>query len=189
MIVFLGAGASRAFEIPTTKEFIALFEKEAGGSDLYNDIKTSISADLFDLESLMTVLDDLSKPEQELLKVISPYTSRFLLGKHKQDDPMYYQKAEIQNTAKELLQQLRKIIRRECLMAVKDRTPSIIRTYDAFFDSADQLATSHTGTGDTGRRYPSELGIFTTNYDTCGLHPYDWTDRVRRVWRGSPLFS
>ena len=22
-----------------------------------------------------------------------------------------------------------------------------------------------------------------------GLHPYDWTDRVRRVWRGNPLFS
>jgi len=22
-----------------------------------------------------------------------------------------------------------------------------------------------------------------------GLHPYDWTDRVRRAWRGSPLFS
>jgi len=23
----------------------------------------------------------------------------------------------------------------------------------------------------------------------AGLHPYDWTDRVRRVWRGNPLFS
>jgi len=22
-----------------------------------------------------------------------------------------------------------------------------------------------------------------------GLHPYDWTDRVRRVWRGMSLFS
>ena len=22
-----------------------------------------------------------------------------------------------------------------------------------------------------------------------GLHPYDWTGRVRRVWRGNPLFS
>ena len=22
-----------------------------------------------------------------------------------------------------------------------------------------------------------------------GLHPYDWTDRVRRVWRGNLLFS
>jgi len=22
-----------------------------------------------------------------------------------------------------------------------------------------------------------------------GLHPYDWTDKVRIVWRGNPLFS
>ena len=22
-----------------------------------------------------------------------------------------------------------------------------------------------------------------------GLHPYDWTDTVRRVWRGIPLLS
>jgi hypothetical protein len=22
-----------------------------------------------------------------------------------------------------------------------------------------------------------------------GVHPYDWTDRVRRVWRGLALFS
>ena len=22
-----------------------------------------------------------------------------------------------------------------------------------------------------------------------GLHPYDWTDKVRRVWRGRPLPS
>ena len=21
-----------------------------------------------------------------------------------------------------------------------------------------------------------------------GVHPYDWTERVRRVWRGAPLF-
>jgi pimeloyl-ACP methyl ester carboxylesterase len=26
-------------------------------------------------------------------------------------------------------------------------------------------------------------------YSWFGLHPYDWTDRVRRVWRGNPLFS
>jgi len=25
--------------------------------------------------------------------------------------------------------------------------------------------------------------------EAFGLHPYDWADRVRRVWRGNPLFS
>lgn len=167
MIVFLGAGASRAFEIPTTKEFISLFEKEVGESELYNDVKASIAEDFLDLESLMTVLDDLSKPENELLKVISPYTSQFLLRKQEQNGVLYYRKAGIRDVAKQLLQQLRKIIRRECLIAVRDRKPLIIETYDAFFDSADKLVGSHTQSRDASRTYPSNLRIFMTNYDTC----------------------
>ncbi len=66
MIVLLGAGASRTFEIPTTKEFISLFEKEIGKNELYGDIKSTIDEALFDLERMMTVLDDLTKSEDEL---------------------------------------------------------------------------------------------------------------------------
>jgi len=169
MIILLGAGASRAFEIPITKEFISLFEKEGeiGESELYNDVKTGIGEDLFDLESLMTILDDLSKSVEDLLKVISPYTSRFLLQSQHKNGLLYYQKAGIRDAAKQLLQRLKKIIRRECLIAVRDRKHLIIDTYDAFFDSADKLVGSHTQGRDAKQSYPSDLRIFTTNYDTC----------------------
>jgi len=167
MIILLGAGASRVFEIPTTKEFISLFEREIGESELYNDIKSGINEELLDLESLMTVLDDLSKPEDELLKVISPYTSRFVLQKQQEEGFLYYQKAGVHDAARQLLQRLKKVIRRECLIAVKDRKASIIDTYDAFFDSANKLVGSHIQSQDASRSYPSGLKIFTTNYDTC----------------------
>ena len=32
-------------------------------------------------------------------------------------------------------------------------------------------------------------GIFDSKLKNYGLHPYIWTDKVRRVWRGNPLFS
>ena len=167
MIIFLGAGASRAFEVPTTKEFIGLVEKEIGENELYKDVKASIKEDLFDLESLMSVLDDLSRPEETLLEVMSPYTSRFLLQKQQEKEGLYYQKAGVQDAAKELLHRLRKIIRRECLIAVRDRKPLIIETYDAFFDNAGKLVSSSHQSPDSRRSFPSDLRIFTTNYDTC----------------------
>jgi len=189
MIILLGAGASKVFEIPTTKEFINLFEKEReiGESELYNDVKTGVSEELFDLENLMTILDDLSKPEEEVLKVISPYTSRFLLQKQHENGVLYYQKAGIHDAARQLLQRLKKIIRRECLIAVRDRKASIIDTYDAFFDSANKLVDSHTQSRDAGRSYPSDLRIFTTNYDTC-VEAYlntkhaDFANGIERRW-------
>lgn len=167
MIVFLGAGASRALEIPTTREFISLFETEVGGSQLYQDVRTSMVEELFDLESLMTVLDDLSRPEEEFLRDISPHTSRFLLQRLRDTGLVYYEQGGVQAEAKQVLQRLKQIIRRECLIAVRERKSLIIDTYDAFFDSSDKLVSSHNQSPDASRSYPSELKIFTTNYDTC----------------------
>ena len=167
MILFLGAGASKPFEIPTTKGFISLFETEVGESELYNDVKVGIGEEMFDLESLMTVLDDLSKPEPELLRHISPYTSRFLLRTLRESGMVYYKKAGIGEDAKQMLHRLKKVIRRACLTATRERREAIVKTYDAFFDSADKLVGSHTLSGRPQRSYPSQLSIFTTNYDTC----------------------
>jgi len=167
MILFLGAGASKAFQIPTTKEFISLFEKEIGESELFNDVKVGIEEDLFDLESLLTILDDLSKPKEELLRDISPYTCRFLLEKQGQSGLLYYEKPGINEEAKQLLHRVKKTVRKECLTAVRDRRSLIVDTYDAFFDAADKLVSSHTQSRDAKRSYPSDLVIFTTNYDTC----------------------
>lgn len=167
MIIFLGAGASRAFGIPTTKEFISLFDSEVGKNQLYEDVKTVLTGDLLDLESLMTILDDLSKAEPELMRNISPHTSRFLIENLQRNSLVYYKKPDVPENANELMKRLKKIIRRECIMAVRDKRASIIQTYDAFFDSVDRLADSHYSRGEPTRLYPAGLSIFTTNYDTC----------------------
>jgi hypothetical protein len=187
MIIFLGAGASRAFEIPTTRQFIKLFEQEIGENELYKDVKATIREDLFDLESLMSVLSDLSRPEEQLLEYLSPYTSRFLLHKQQEQRRLYYQKAGVQDAAKELLRGLKNIIRRECLTAVRDRKPLIIETYDRFFDTVSGLTGSSTESPDALRSFPSDLRIFTTNYDTS-VETYlnakhaDFTSGVELRW-------
>lgn len=84
MILFLGAGASKPFEIPTTKDF-AIDAIKTLSSDTYKkeasfleEIKDTFK-DKFDLEILLTVLDDLSK--DDVLEIISPVTVKFILEK------------------------------------------------------------------------------------------------------------
>jgi predicted ATP-dependent endonuclease of OLD family len=36
---------------------------------------------------------------------------------------------------------------------------------------------------------PERISELHINMSQSGLHPYDWTDRVRRVWWSNPLFS
>jgi len=60
MLLFLGAGASSPFGIPTMSGFIKLFDKEVGDSPLYQAIKVAFEKEC-DLEVLMTVVEDLSK--------------------------------------------------------------------------------------------------------------------------------
>jgi len=38
-------------------------------------------------------------------------------------------------------------------------------------------------------KYILRQRMFYVRVHTIGLHPYGWTDGVRRVWRGNPLFS
>lgn len=174
MIIFIGAGASETFGIPTTKGFIELFERESAEKELYylcNDIKTGIGEELFDLESLMSILDDLKKPEADLLRDISPYTSRFLIQKLRESGMIYYENAGINEEADKLLHLLKKIIRRECFTAVRDRDRKslIVETYEAFFDNANKLVSSrsHIAMGRNRKPYPPRTSIFTTNYDNC----------------------
>jgi len=37
--------------------------------------------------------------------------------------------------------------------------------------------------------YPENYGAVCAAQGVAGLHPYDWTGRVRRAWWGNPLFS
>jgi len=178
MIIFLGAGASRPFGIPTMPEFIDIFDKEMGKNKLYNEIRRSFDTETFDLEVLMTILEDLSKDREELFRIISPQTSRFLFKKMREKGIDYFDHIDMlakPSTAKKCLSELKEIIRRKCFDAEQDNADMILNAYDPLFKYLRANAGTKTGqriggfarAGDGKLEYPQNLKIFTTNYDTC----------------------
>ncbi|MEW6592672.1 MAG: SIR2 family protein [Candidatus Hadarchaeota archaeon] len=172
MLLFLGAGASRIFGIPTMSEFIDIFTKddEIKSNDMFNDIKNSFPDDFFDLEVLMTVLDDITREAGNLYQIISPHTTKFLMGKEKKEMQRYLEDESIKKVAQELLARLKKMIRERCIQAVRDKNKLIV-VYDKFFGAIsrahDRRRVDNYSSGDKKIRYPGGLKIFTTNYDTC----------------------
>jgi len=175
MIVFLGAGASRPFGIPTMPEFIDIFDKEMGNNQLYNEIRKSFDTETIDLEVLMTILEDLSKDREELFRIISPQTSRFLFKKMREKGIDYFDILAEPSTAKKCLSELKEIIRKKCFKAEEDNVDIILNAYDQLFEYLRAVGGTGIGekvggfarAGDGKFQYPQNLKIFTTNYDTC----------------------
>jgi len=173
MLLFLGAGASCPFGIPTMSGFLKLFDEEIGDSPLYKEIKKTFGDDC-DLEVIMTVTEDLSKPSQEFFRALSPQTSVFLLQRERKEADNYATEETKKREATELLARLKAIIRRECIEAsVKDsRIVEVYNDFFTFLHLEERKMTSGTNWGSTqiGRVdevFPTELKVFTTNYDTC----------------------
>jgi len=177
MIIFLGAGASRPFGIPTMREFVEIFDEEMGQNRLYNEIKSSFDREYFDLEILMTILEDLSKGRKELFRTISPQTSAFLFSKIREKGLRHADTLTRKaSNAKRCLSELKGVIRRECFEAVQNNANMILEVYDQLFKYLHaargfEIAKTRYGgfhrAGDGKFDFPSDLKIFTTNYDTC----------------------
>ncbi len=193
MIVFLGAGASRPFGIPTMPEFIDIFDQEMGKNKLYDEIRKSFDTETFDLEVLMTILEDLSKDREELFRIISPQTSRFLFKKMREKGIDYIDMLAEPSTAKKCLSELKKIIRRKCFQAEQDNADKILNAYDQLFRYLRAVSGTEIGrrvggftfARDGKLEYPQNLKIFTTNYDTCieaflHRHQVDFTQGIVR---------
>ncbi len=166
MLLFLGAGASRAFGIPTMPEFIDIIDVEFTGSDLYQTVRTGLNSNL-DLEALMTVLDDLSKSKEEILETITPHTFQVLRSMSRDDSDRHIKDSGVKEEAERLLDETKRIIRRECLTAVSQEKPAILDAYDKLFTKLSQRF-GHRRSGDGAIDYPTEdIRVFTTNYDTC----------------------
>ena len=172
MLLFLGAGASRTFGIPDTKGFISEFEQAIGGNRIYEMLKSSVST--LDTEALMTILHDLSKPKEELLRSIAPHTARFLLERPS-GVAAFIEDDDVKTTCQDLLKQVMGIMRTKCLDQVRKEKQRILDSYDTFFRSIHEQgkergATMHYGpikaNDGSGMEYPP-MAIFTTNYDTC----------------------
>ena len=171
LIVFLGAGASNVFRIPTMPGFIKIFDREIGEyRELYQGIKNRFSEDEFDLEVLMTILEDLTKEGNEMFKTVSPQTTDFLFRMPRKEALRFIHNKEAKVLAKELLAKLKQVIRRECRKAVEDNkeVDNILSKYDHLFKILSKAPTEVDLTADDGEtKYPSNLKIITTNWDNC----------------------
>jgi hypothetical protein len=153
--------------------FLKLFDEEIGDSPLYREIRKTFGDDC-DLEVVMTVIEDLSKPSQEFFRALSPQTGFFLLERERKEANKYATEETKKREATELLARLKAIIRRECIQAsVKDsRIVEVYNDFFTFLQLEERKMTSGTNWGSTqiGRAdevFPTQLKVFTTNYDTC----------------------
>ena len=170
MIIFIGAGVSKLFGIPDMQGFIDLFEKDPSISEteLYQNIKKT-STPTFDLENLMTILDDLSRKEDDLLSRISPQTTNFLF-KNIEFIDHYIKTEKVKTEAKILLEKIKKNIMDKCHTAEIDNEDKILDIYDRFFKKMNMLGDPHDSyaeSGDGQLFYPENLKLVTTNYDRC----------------------
>lgn len=171
MILFIGAGVSTLFGIEDTKGFIKTFDDRSsiGDSYIYNDIKTFFKDD-FDLEILMTLLDDLAKDTNNLISSMSPQTANFIINNIEKQN--YIDDIELKMDVKHLLRQVKNIIRRECIDGEFNKRDTIMDVYDRFFNTLTKLPaglyqTNISKSGDNEINYFNNLKIVTTNYDRC----------------------
>lgn len=174
MLLFVGAGASNPFGIPTMSGFVKILNQKVGLNPLYSDIKKSFQDTTWDLEVLMTVLDDLSKSKQEFFDSISPQTAYFLINKERKEANQYVNDESLKEKAKDLLTEIKRIIRRICVDARRNNETKIINVYDVFFKALYEVWSSlepkpwgNFSETNMEMNFPSNLRFFTTNYDTC----------------------
>ena len=174
MLLFLGAGASKPFGIPAMFDFVRIFDEEFKDNELYNKTKETFSEKEFDLEVLMTILEDLSKTKEEFFRVVSPQTTQFLFKIDRKEAEHYVNESVIKENAKKLLTRMKSIIRRECVKAIKEKETRIMEVYDEFFQTLSQIQPrllergwEESNIARTDMNLPSNLQVFTTNYDTC----------------------
>lgn len=189
MILFIGAGVSKLFGIPDTKGFVEVFDKQPDISQttIYMKIKETFTEDV-DLEVLMTVTEDLSKQYDDLMRSISPQTTQFIIRNNLKRGHLRKLRKEAHN----LLQEIKSIIRSECVESERESQDKILNIYDSLFKTMSQkLPTSTSGDGRV--TYPNALKIVTTNYDRCietylGQHQIDFAQGLVQRY-GNTLFD
>lgn len=158
-MIFLGAGASKPFGIPTLQEFSEdVFNKlkKLGHEEILNHIiSTQEEFNItVDFESLYSILEGLIDPVQSVRKA-GPLTAFFI--RKKMNLPMKYDYREV-------LEDLRTIIYNKCTLK-SDKVRHIITAYDPLFQASSKIVSSegHNLKGPQGKL----LGhiIATTNYD------------------------
>jgi hypothetical protein len=186
-VFFMGAGASAEFGIPTmkamTKEFGDWLAKEHSEHlPLLRSIESRLRdfAD-YDIEALITVLQDIIHLDRIEAKTLGNPTVRYALGEgtglaDKVRQEMEGAKGSLE-AARDLLRVAKMFVVESCQIS---KEPPPFDTYTEFFDRASKKEPIHKNFRSTvGAAPPNKqlaLDIFTTNYDVV-LESY-WTEQA-----------
>lgn len=167
LVVFFGAGASKAFaDIPTMQEMVPLFEEEIKPDtemyNLYSDIREKISEtfpDRLDLEAVFSVLNGVAGgfTLKDHGFHVAYEASRLKASVSEGPAP------ETLVIAKRLQQEFERFIMEKCEIQ-KERIANLVKLYSKFSMTLDD-------TDEHGRhsraRVREDWAFYTTNYDLC----------------------
>ena len=178
-LIFLGAGASAPFGIPTMKEMVPAFEQylDKLGHDAalkynmitqYKTIRDVLDQTYgyVDLESVFSVIDAVAnETKYSDLGFTAMYAISRLRGN------MFNQpisSSEEQKTAKTLLEHFKKFVRARCTID-ESKADLIDEVYRNFFDVLGEKYGVGLNQAPNGKQYRTagDWQIYTTNYDTC----------------------
>jgi len=172
-VVFVGAGASKPFGIPTMTEMTEDFEKELKksslpGITLFDEIKRRLKDyQYFDIESLITVLQNIANVDK-LSPVLNNPSVHYFLSNRPGGIAIAIQQSEKQitephhNEAEELLKQVKLFIADSCEMKEKP-----FEIYTELFDYANKnhgISNFKDVINSRDFTIPNHK-VFTTNYD------------------------
>ncbi len=174
-MLFIGAGASAAFGIPTMKKFVNNFEEYIDSAEehlpkqvqLYKKIKEALTQQLerdVDLEDVFTVISTLSHVSSNQ-PIKDPYTL-YLFGKYVDEVTKQLQK-DIEPSLG-LLLNFKQFVRKNCLIP----EPTHAKISEVYKDLFNRLFLESDSFGSDDQVRDSFFAskrwvIFTTNYDTC----------------------
>ena len=176
-IVFLGAGASREFGIPTTRDMVFEFRDSLrpASSDDYTDkaLCDHIFCRLgeypgFDIETLVTVLEHIIDPSKTIQHVLAHPTLRYfsVMGGSWNiiTDMVIKQSKREKESASRLLERVKDFIIKKCGVVLL-RSEERFGILDQFFTSIFGGATDFTVLRQSDYPTDNALDVFTTNYD------------------------
>lgn len=176
-LILLGAGSSVPFGIPAMKKFVELFKKEIGNdpdlASLLIDIESALNGSdrligydvVFDLESLMVVLQDVAS---KVDKPISAPTFAFILSLISKKDKQIGEynirsvRKRFGREAQKLLKRLQVFIFKKCIEPINkgqkenDGFSFLDMFYGPLFITIDKSII-----------YNNQSWVFTTNWDLC----------------------
>jgi hypothetical protein len=177
ILIFLGAGASRPFGIPTMKEMVVRFEEKLYQDnlvseeerELYQAIRKNVTdqSGVADLETVFSVIEGLTKgPPKSELSHYARYCYYGVLMKEMNDlEPKLVHELKSNSAfAGSLKNRFERFILEECRLR-GDQRGHLIQVYGELFKQLSERA-GFRGIGGTGIQY-GDVSICTTNYDLC----------------------